>query len=208
MTVLPARQRHFLVAYRLFFALLTFAAVITEIATTVERGTFTPGNFFSYFTILSNLFATAVFLLTALAPSHGRKLAMLRGASTLYMVIVGITFSLLLAGIEDAEFTAAPWDNIVLHYVMPVAVVLDWFLDLPRIRIAFTSGLVWLVFPLGYVAYSLIRGPVVDWYPYPFLDPDENGYGGIAIAVVGLAAVAVALTWLLTRFTGRDRAAV
>lgn len=192
-----------LVGYRLFFALLTFAALVTEIATLSERDRFVATNFFSYFTIEANLFATVVFLLSALTIRPGRGLAMLRGASALYMAITGIAFSVLLSGIEDAEFTAVGWDNIVLHYVMPIAVVIDWLVDPPRIKIAFRTGLTWLVVPVVYAAYSLIRGPVVNWYPYPFLDPDEHGYMGIAITVAGLIALAVLLIWLFTRFTGR-----
>lgn len=197
-----SRQR-FLTGYRMFFALLTFAAIVTETATLVERETFSPGNFFSYFTIESNVFATAVFLLAAVAGGHGRALIFLRGAATLFMAITGIVFSLLLAGIDDAEFTAVPWDNLVLHYVMPVAVVVDWFIDLPQVRIAFRSALVWLVVPVAYVVYSMIRGPIVDWYPYPFLDPDQHTYVEIAATVVFLLGFAAVLTWVVTRFTER-----
>jgi len=90
---------------------------------------------------------------------------MLRGAASLYMAITGIVFSVLLAGL-DVELTAVPWDNTVLHYIMPVVVVADWVIDLPGTRIAFKSALVWLAFPLTYVAYSLIRGHLTGWYPY------------------------------------------
>lgn len=194
-----ATGRHqLLVGYRILFALVCFAAIITEIATLVERGTFAPANFFSYFTVEANAFATAVFLLSALSRGHDR----LRGASTLYMAICGIGFSVLLSGIEDAELTAVPWDNVVLHYLMPVVVALDWFLDLPRTRIAYRSALPWLAFPLAYAAYSLIRGPIVDWYPYPFLNPEEHGYAGIAVAVVGLVVLASLLIWVLARSSG------
>jgi hypothetical protein len=207
MTDANASRLQLLTGARMFVALMTFAAVVTEIATLAERGRFNGPNFFSYFTIEANLFATVVLLLSALAPQPGRGLSMLRGASTLYMAITGIAFSVLLSGIKDAEFTAVSWDNVVLHYLTPVAVVLDWFLDLPRVRIAFRSGLAWLAVPIAYAAYSLVRGPIVDWYPYPFLDPDHHGYGGIAITIVALLALAAALTWLITRFTGSRAAA-
>ncbi len=193
-----------LIGYRIFFALLTFAAVVTEIATLHERGDLVAVNLFSYFTIEANLFATGVFLLSAVASDHGRGIAFLRGASTLYMAITGIVFSVLLSGIEGAEFTAVPWDNAVLHYVMPVAVVADWLLDRPQPKITFRTASSWLVVPVVYAAYSLVRGPVVHWYPYPFLDPDEHGYSGIAITVVALLALGMLLTWLIANCTGRQ----
>jgi hypothetical protein len=193
--------------YRMFFALLAFGAVVTELATLVERGKLVPANFFSFFTIQSNAFAAFVLLLSALASARGqgRGLAMLRGAATLYIASTGIVFSVLLAGL-DVELTAVPVDNTILHYIIPVAVVADWFLDLPRMRIAVTSALVWLAFPVAYVTYSLIRGHATDWYPYPFLDPGKQGYAGVATTCAGILVLAIGLTWLLTRFTQRRAA--
>lgn len=178
--------------------------MVTEIATLSERNAFVPANFFSYFTVESNLLAVIVLILSALAAGSEKpkeRLAMLRGLSTLTMIVVGIVFSLLLAGI-DAQLTAVPWDNAVLHYIMPIFVTLDWFVDLPKFRISFRRALVWIVVPAAYVAYSLIRGHFVGWYPYPFLDPAERGYGGVATTSVAIAFGTTGLIWLLAKFTG------
>lgn len=199
---MPMTKKHILITYKIFFALLGFSAIVTEIATLVERGRLIPANFFSFFTIESNMFAVAIFLLSAIAVAGSKKamhLTMLRGAATLYMVTTGIVFAVLLAGIEGMVLTAVPWDNIVLHYIIPIAVLVDWFIDPPKNRIRFKKALVWMIFPLAYVAYSLIRGPIVGWYPYPFLDPATNGYGGVAITGIGIAVTALVLIWLLTR---------
>jgi hypothetical protein len=199
-------RRSLLTAYRLVIALVIFAALVTEISTLVERGRLEPGNLFSYFTIEANAFAVAVLLISIGWGGSSRALVMLRGAATLYMAVTGIVFSLLLAGIEGAEFTAVPWDNTVLHFLGPIAVVLDWFLDLPRARIAYGGAMVWLVYPLAYGAYSLIRGAIVDWYPYPFLDPDRHGYPSIAATMLGLTLFGAVLTWILVVLTGRQGA--
>ena len=45
----------------------------------------------------------------------------------------------------------------------------------------------WLVFPLVWTAYTLIRGAIVDWYPYPFLDHRLHSIGVVALYVVGIA---------------------
>lgn len=205
------RKRELIVAYRMLFSFLGFSAIVTETATIIDRGQFVPGNFFSYFTIESNAFTVIVLVLTALALAYGvqnKLVAMLRGANTLYMIIVGLVFTLLLSGIKDAEFTAVPWDNIVLHYIMPVAVVLDWLLDIPRQRVLYRKALVWLLFPLVYVFYSLIRGYLVGWYPYPFLDPSTSGYTGVTATSIVLLLVGMGLTWILVwsvRIMDRDR---
>jgi hypothetical protein len=199
-------KRNVLIGYRIFFALLALSAVVTELSTLAERGTLVPVNFFSFFTIESNIFAAGVLILSSLAlarDSHDKSLAMLRGATTLYMAITGIVFSVLLAGLDD-QLTAVPWDNTVLHYIMPIAVAADWFIDLPKIRIALKSALVWLAFPIAYVAYSLIRGHFATWYPYPFLNPSKQGYIGVATTCAAIVLGATTLVWLLTRFTPRN----
>ncbi|WP_433716599.1 Pr6Pr family membrane protein [Nocardia sp. CA-084685] len=56
----------------------------------------------------------------------------------------------------------------------------------------------WLVYPLDYGAYILIRGRIVDWYP--FLDPRHQGYVsmtmGLVVLVIGFALLAVAVAGL------------
>ena len=35
----------------------------------------------------------------------------------------------------------------------------------------------------------MIRGVIVEWYPYPFLNPAQGaGYGGVAVYVIAIAA--------------------
>jgi len=196
-------KKNYLVGYKLFFALLGFSAVVTEIATLVAAGIFNPANFFSFFTIQANIIAFVIFLASAFATFAGKKSAkldFLRGASTFFMVVTGIVFAVLLAGIENATLTAVPWDNTVLHYLVPIAVVIDWLMDPPKTRIQFRRALAWLIFPIAYLGYSLLRGPIVDWYPYPFLNPDNGGYGTIAITSLSIMAGGLLLVYIVTRF--------
>jgi hypothetical protein len=46
-----------------------------------------------------------------------------------------------------------------------------------------------MVYPIVYLTYSLVRGPIVDWYPYDFIDPDEQGgYDGVTLYALGITA--------------------
>jgi len=99
--------------------------------------------------------------------------------------------------------TAVPWDNTVLHYIIPIAVLVDFLIDRPKRKIAYKSGLLWISYPILYVAYSLIRGSIVGWYPYPFLNPTINGYDGVLVPVLGLVVLGVVLIWIVTRLTGK-----
>jgi len=192
--------------YKMLFGLLGLSAVTTEIVVLVQANTFDPGNFFSYFTILGNTFAFIMLFVGAYALISARKsraIDSLRGAATLYMVVVGIVFATLLAGIEGATFTAVPWDNIVLHYIMPVALLVDWLIDRPTNRVSYKTSLLWLIVPLAYVIYSLIRGVIVQWYPYPFLNPEPNGYGPVIMTGIGIALVCLIGGLMIVRVSRR-----
>lgn len=198
----------FLVGYKLFFGLLGLTALVTEIAVLVERGVFDPVNFFSFFTVESNILATIAFISGALLVATKMKNAafdFFRGAATFYMIITGIVFALMLSGLEGVQLTAVPWDNTVLHYLIPIAIVVDWFLDPPKKNISFRRALVWLIFPLTYLGYSLVRGAIVGWYPYPFLNPANGGYDTIAITCAAILVGGVALVWALTWVSAKQR---
>ena len=92
--------------------------------------------------------------------------------------------------------------TIGFHYVAPWATLLGWLLFGPRPRID-RATMAWaFLWPIAWIGYTFIRGALVDWYPYPFLNADEIGYG-VAIrntlAIVVLALVLVAIFARLDR---------
>jgi hypothetical protein len=188
---------------RICLALLALAA-LTAIGYDVAAG---PGvsdtDYFSYFTVLSNLFASAMLLYGALHPAHERSgmIEMLRGAAIVYILTTGIVYLLLLSG----HAPAYPWVNAILHYLMPVAVTLDWLLDPPHVRLDLARTVVlWMVFPVLYIVYTLARGAIVNWYPYLFVNPHRSGgyllVAGDCLAVgIGIIALIVATTWVGNR---------
>lgn len=189
------QNKQFLISYKVFFALLGCSAVVSEIATLVERDVFNPVNFFSYFTIETNILVVVTLLLSALALAAGRKSTFdtLRGATTVYIAVVGIGFSALLSQVEGLVLTAVPWDNIVLHYIIPVAVLIDFVIDRPHRALTVKKSLVWLLFPAVYITYALTRGALTGWYPYPFLDPATHGSGAVTLIVSGLFVLGLGL---------------
>jgi NADH:ubiquinone oxidoreductase subunit 3 (subunit A) len=77
--------------------------------------------------------------------------------------------------------------------------IIDWLWDRPSARIPFVKALIWLKIPIAYVAYSLIRGMFVGWYPYPFLDPANGGYIQILLMTIVIAAFGVAAVFAVSR---------
>jgi hypothetical protein len=197
-------------AYRAILALAVLGAITYELARGLGREGISDADYFSYFTELSNLFAAAIFLYGAVAgtAARSRTVQMLRGASVVYMLTTGIVYALLLSG----HAVPYPWVNDVLHRAMPIAVALDWAIDPPRVRLELRRTILWLSFPLVYVAYTLVRGAIVNWYPYFFVDPRRGGgyllVAGDCLAIaLGIAALIAATTWVGNRRADSQRAA-
>jgi hypothetical protein len=86
---------------------------------------------------------------------------------------------------------------------MPVVLVADWLFDPSRHRLPRWAVLAWLAYPIAWFAYTLVRGEIVDWYPYPFVDVSKLGYGGVAgrsVALfVGFGVAGAAFLWIGNR---------
>ncbi|WP_211785877.1 Pr6Pr family membrane protein [Kitasatospora atroaurantiaca] len=182
---------------RLVFGLLAAVALGIQGYHVSTQGA-SMSNFFSYFTILSNMAGVVVLLTGGVLGLLGRPGVPdgVRGAVVLYMTITGLVYAVLLSGYHlPLEII---WVNTVVHKIMPLVYLVDWLAAPPRRRIAYRTALTWLAFPFLYLAYSLIRGPIVHWYAYPFLDPARSGgYGRIAgactLMTVAFVLVAAAL---------------
>jgi hypothetical protein len=198
-------HRGLLGGIRLLIAALILAAIAAQLVRGLDEPPVSVVEFVSFFTIESNLIAAGVLIAAgtmALRGERGERVDDWRGAATLYMAITGVVYTALLSG-DDSPLL--PWANAVLHYVAPVWMVADWALDRPARPIPFdrVAG-AWMAFPTAFFFYTLIRGEIADWYPYPFLDVADNGYVAVLItgAVLGLGMLG--LIWLLTRTTARE----
>jgi hypothetical protein len=159
-------------------------------------------NFFSYFTNLSNIFAATILLLSVL--SHKSKSHdLFRYVSTVNMAVVGLVFAVLLRNTDLGALL--PWVNVVLHYVMPVAIVLDWLVDPPASNLSSKQVLLALVIPSVYLVYVIIRGGSSGWYPYPFLNPANVGGKGIVTAYcLAIAATFFLVSWCMLSIANRS----
>ena len=178
--------RSVLAVARVAFSLLTLVAIGYTLVTTSQAGRLDVVNFFSYFTILSNLLAVVSLVGGAARgdrpPSRGWDL--LRGQAVVMMTVTLVVYALLLADVDvNLE---DQWVNIVVHRLFPIVVIVDWLIDPPIDPVSIRDSLVWLAFPLLWTGYTLVRGALVGWYPYPFLDPANGGYGTVAAYIGGI----------------------
>jgi hypothetical protein len=203
-------RRRGLAVFRAASALLVFVAIAVQMATMLGAGSFDPTRFFHFFTILSNVFGATLFLVLAVRwrNAHTPWLDFLRGGSVVYLTITFLVVIWLLSG-ADLQ-VAIPWVDFVVHKIFPVVVVIDWLIEPPTSRIPFQRALLWLAYPMVWVVFTLIRGALDGWYPYPFLNPANGGYGTVAfyfvtilVGFVVVSAIAAAAGNAMGRRAGR-----
>ncbi|MFC7430589.1 MULTISPECIES: Pr6Pr family membrane protein [unclassified Agrococcus] len=162
-------------------------------------------NFFSYFTNLSNLMISIVFVVSALRLIAGRTDpsatdVAVRGGIVVYILFVGLVFNTLLADVDLGSLL--PWVNGIVHFLLPVLGLVDWILWPPRRRLPLSVVGWWMIWPAVYAVAAVVRGGLVDgFYPYPFFDPAASGgYGGVLLLclamVVGFLVLAVVVRGL------------
>lgn len=135
-------------------------------------------RFFSFFTIQSNILVAICFTFLWLKPKSKGGFFFLNHknatAITLYITIVGIIYNMILRFLWSPAGLQRVADE-VLHLVIPILVLVYWFLFVDKKLLVFKNILPWLIFPFLYLVYTLIRGHFFQFYPYPFLDVIQLG---------------------------------
>lgn len=158
---------------------------------------------FSFFTILSNILFCAISATLAIRPDRreGTLWRVLRLDSVLCMTVTGLVFMTVLRGLEPLQGLRIVTDA-VFHYAAPVLAIAGWLLFGPRPRVTGRVVLLAAIPPILWAIYTLIRGVVAEWYPYPFIDVIENGYGRVFGNILAVSALFVGLgllAWYLDR---------
>lgn len=147
-------------------------------------------RFFSYFTILSNLL---VLLVTATAARRGSgwpATALVRGAVAMCITVTMAIYFVVLRHLWQPQ-GAQWWADTALHYAVPLPYLLWWALCVPHGVLRWRDLPRWLLFPLAYLGWVLVRGAWAHEYPYPFLDLTALDVATVARNIVGVFAVFV-----------------
>ncbi|RZU19964.1 hypothetical protein EV645_2184 [Kribbella rubisoli] len=170
-------------------------------------------NIFAYFTIQSNLILGGTALMLVLQPGRtgGELFKTLRLNGVLCIAVTGIVAHTVLVGLVDLHGWAAVAD-FLQHTAAPIMGVLGWLLFGPRGLVDWRIVGWSIVFPLLWLVFTLVRGAFVGFYPYPFVNVDEHGYGRVllnclvvAVLFLALAAGATTLDRRLRRKTTVER---
>jgi hypothetical protein len=204
----------------ILLAVIAWLAVLLQIALAVRTVTAAGQspiagviNTLSYFTILTNLIvaivstAAALHSTTSNAPDSFLSRTSTLSAVAVYIFIVGLTYSLLLRSIWDPTGLSLVLD-VALHDITPILYVLYWFFFVPKGTLRWSDPVYWLIYPVLYVLYCLIRGAITGLYSYYFVDVTLLGYPkallNTALLLVGFWIVALIVV-AIDRFVGRSR---
>lgn len=168
-------------------------------------------RFFSYFTITTNLLV-AVYCTTCLSNPDsrlGRFFSRLTTvtAITFYIIIVGAVYNIILRPLWKPEGLQKLVDEL-LHTLVPLLQLIFWLLFIPKTGLEYKDTLPWMIYPLVYIIYSLIRGGFSGWYPYPFVDVSELGLGRVLLNSVLFTGAFFVLSFLFVWIANRMRARV
>jgi hypothetical protein len=186
-----------------WYALLLqlYLVIVTARATGVPIETAVT-NYFSFFTISTNLLIALVLTLSLkTTPSNTSSFARrptVQSATAVYIGIVGIVYSLALRNLWAPEGLQKIAD-VILHDAIPLLYLLYWLIfvrtgnDTSKTSLGFHDVPIWLAYPALYLVYSLVRGAITGIYLYPFIDVGKLGYAQVALnAFVLLCAFLVA----------------
>ena len=188
--------------YRIIFAALSwFTLIMSPIIYAVAYNRPILEWFYSFiaFTMQTNFIITIQFTLAILwhnKPESLKKIiGPLKGAFTLYITITFVVFAILLSPFYQPTGWAA-FSNLVLHYITPIAFIVDWVLTETKVRYQWNYLLYWMIYPLCYIIFAVIHGTFTGNYIYYFFDINTLGILGFFLFVSILIAFGIALASL------------
>jgi len=153
-------------------------------------------RYFSYFTIQANFLVAVSMVFIVRDRLESQLFRVVRLASLVGITVTGIVAAVALPPSPNYTIGSLICDRL-LHIVVPVLTFAGWVVFGPRRVVRRDDLLPSLIWPVAWLAATLALGPVVSWYPYPFINVDQIGYARtlvncavIAMLFLGLAALA------------------
>jgi len=167
-------------------------------------------EFFSYFTILSNMLAAAALTAPLVAPDSRfatwAEQSGPRAAIATYLTITGVVYHTMLAWQWHPQGLRLVADTL-LHTITPIAYLVDLALRAGHGEARWIAAAKAMAFPALFGAWTLVHGALSGFYPYPFMNVAKRGYPPVVLTMVEMS-VAFALIALIFVFLLRVRTRV
>jgi hypothetical protein len=178
---------------------LVLASIVFQIADKVVHNDFKPSEYFSYFTIQSSLINVVVLVVGGILAFRLDRdtvlYATLRVSIVAYAVITAVVYNALLRNIPYTGYHGIQWPNEVDHVWIPIFIVLEWLLAPGRPALRWTALRVVVIYPLVWLAFTMVRGAITGWFPYPFLEP-STGFVSVIAYILGISAFIIGVASL------------
>lgn len=192
--------------FRLAIGLSLLGSVLWQVTDRLAANLFRPFEYFAFFSINSSILAGIVLALSGLALLQGKdeseRLHTFRLIATVSMIIVGVVYHALLGdSAVDARDVGYAWPvlpNLIIHTYAPILIVVDYLLSIKGYKPSWKKAWWVVVYPLAWLAFSLVRGLLDGWWPYWFINPNsEGGIIGMLTYVLIIAAAFIALGFIV-----------
>ena len=196
-------------------ALLTWTAIILQFVLILQNRVHSVSEtliqFFSYYTILTNILVACCFTTVAMKRAPGKHAFFadpgVLAAIAVYITIVGGVYNLILRVLWAPTGLQFLVDEL-LHTVVPLVYVAFWLILAAKARLRWSNIYYWLLYPLGYFIAILIRGALSGFYPYPFINVTKLGWPQVIVnsaLVTGSFILLSLLVIFLSRIIYRNR---
>ncbi len=204
-------QKYISVLYKIIFIVVCSYGLILTLG--LDRGHFNP-RLLVYYTVQSNLLCLVYFLARIINgtllfrswdSAQTSPVARIKGAVVMCITVTFLIYHFLLApdSFSMGGLGGLSLDNAIVHYIVPIMVIVDWLLFDRKGLIGKYDPLLWLVIPYVYLIFALFWGRygkplsfLGSSYPYFFLNGPRIGWGKVALYVVGLTVFFTALGYI------------
>ncbi|MFJ7212401.1 Pr6Pr family membrane protein [Amycolatopsis sp. NPDC098790] len=173
-------------------AVVALAGLVSQVVATASDPGGRVANLLSFFTIDSNLLVAVTSALVAFGRARGKLFTVLMLDALVGIIVTGIVYQVALAGLYELHGLSL-FSDTMLHKVTPILFVLGWLLAAPRGVLTWPAVGWSLLYPLAWLAFTLPRGALTGFYPYPFVDAGALGYGQVALNCVFIGLFFTAL---------------
>ncbi|MGB6176865.1 MAG: Pr6Pr family membrane protein [Methylocella sp.] len=151
-------------------------------------------DYFSFFTIETNLLVALVLTIFCARPQAEQFLTRpsVKSALVVYIIIVGGVYAVLLRNLWHPHGLRLLAD-VALHDAIPFLYPFYWLAFLRKGSLRWSDPAWWLVYPVLYFLYSMLRGAAFGTYLYPFFDVARLGFAQVLVNGIVLLAVFIGL---------------
>jgi hypothetical protein len=191
---------------RIVVGLSLLGSVAWQVTDRLANDLFRPAEYFAYFSIVSAILVGILWIVSGVLRlrqvPESTTMAILRLTGAASMIVVAVVYHALISDAAvDPRDVGYDWPvlpNLIIHTWAPIAIALDYLFSTRGPALRLRQALWVAVFPLTWLAFSVVRGLIDGWWPYWFIDPNgEGGVGSMIAYVLAIASFFVILGFVL-----------